>query len=127
MRYQFKSKKQYEDIRKMKDLNHFSGEDKMNEKYIEEFKQWQKRHPNFMTPEIISILNEKDFIIEVSQGEGMYHEPLFGVTVFKQDKDKGNIIFAKDNDFSNKNTCLFRKDEAINYAKEIQKEIRRKK
>jgi hypothetical protein len=45
-----------------------------------EFRSWQKKHPNFMTPNVKKIYSVDNKIIEISEGTGMKGERIFGVT-----------------------------------------------
>ena len=46
------------------------------------FRQWQKDHPNIMTPHIISITRKgSNKFIELSEGTGFSGENIYGVSV----------------------------------------------
>ena len=48
------------------------------------FRKWQKEHPNFMTPEIVSLKQVGNFMVaEVSKGTGFEGKPIYGVTLFE--------------------------------------------
>jgi len=55
----------------------------------EKFREWQKKHKNIMTPEIVGLkiaLSSKKqelFIVEISKGTGLKNQDIFGVSVFE--------------------------------------------
>ena len=55
-----------------------------------QYKRWQKEHPNFITPHILSVKQRDDFFVELSEGTGMEHQPIFGVSILHS---KGNGEF----------------------------------
>lgn len=44
--------------------------------------------PNFMTPEVLSYKESKDYWVEVSKGEGFDHQPIYGVTVIRKNNQE---------------------------------------
>lgn len=49
-----------------------------------EYRRWQREHPNFMTPYVRSVFRSKgNKLIELSEGTGLEHEPIYGVTVIE--------------------------------------------
>jgi len=66
----------------------------MNE---ETYKAWQERHPNIMTPDVIDfeILNN-GYIVELSEGTGLEHEPYYGVTLLAYEGDTIATCTAED-------------------------------
>ncbi len=46
------------------------------------FRKWQKEHPNFVTPDIVTIKQKKNYIIELSRGDFM-NSTVFGVSLIK--------------------------------------------
>jgi hypothetical protein len=77
------------------------------------YRQWAKAHPNFMTPHIIRVAQGDDnMIVELSEGEGFDHEPLYGVSVLKY---KGNGEFTtmtRGNDTDPDSKCFQDRKEA---------------
>lgn len=51
---------------------------------VGEFRRWQSRHPNFITPRLLRVKPVGEYIIELSKGEGIRHEPLYGVTLLER-------------------------------------------
>lgn len=49
---------------------------------IRSFRAWQKRHPNFMTPEVIKVKKSNNYrFVELSEGMGFEQNTIYGVTV----------------------------------------------
>lgn len=85
----------------------------MMEDLKEEFRAWQKKHPNFMTPHIIKLLGFDDFVVELSEGTGINHEPIYGVTL---EKRIGEFDFV-----GHGGKMFYNFDEAKGFADEIVK------
>lgn len=84
----------------------------------EEFKAWQKIHPNFMTPKVRRTITVEDKVIEVSEGMGFEHEDIYGVSVFER---VGEFKFERDRTYKGK---LFRDfNKALVYAEELAREM----
>lgn len=67
---------------------------------------------NFMTPHILGYYYCGDYAVELSEGTGMEHEPIFGVTVV-------NTVTAEaEHDLSK---MFYSKQEATAYLKELSK------
>jgi len=70
--------------------------------FISDFRRWAREHPNFMTPHILKLSQRGNFIIELSEGSGFDHKPIYGVTViehinndFKTDtREYGKMFFT---------------------------------
>lgn len=61
------------------------------------FFEWQKKHPNFMTPNVLKIQQIGNSIIELSQGLGFEHKKIYGVS---------KIDFIKGEFKTNLDSCL---------------------
>lgn len=91
-----------------------------------DFRKWAKGHENFMTPTIVKLLQEENFIIEISQGSDFNHISMYGVTIIEQ---KG-FSFTNETAFQNFNKCfvdgdgLTRYKNALEYAKSCQRTIK---
>lgn len=48
---------------------------------VQVYHQWAHEHPNAMTPRILKIEQVGNYFIELSEGTGLEHEPLYGVSV----------------------------------------------
>jgi hypothetical protein len=59
----------------------------MGKQIRKDFLKWQSKHPNFMTPNVESILTKGENVIEVSSGRGMENETMYGVTHIKKRAD----------------------------------------
>jgi hypothetical protein len=101
-------------------------QEQIRPEFFKQFRAWQKKHPNFMTPEVVDIAVVGDTAIEVSSGTGMENEPIFGVTKI-QARASGSG-FAPKFDFDNvqdgTNKMFYNLNEARAYARQVQqKEI----
>ena len=80
------------------------------------FRQWQKDHPNFMTPHIISITRKgSDTFIELSEGTGLGGQPIYGVTIIKKTPE------GYRSQYESKNNRMFY---SLNEAREHVKNVR---
>lgn len=50
---------------------------------IQDYKQWAKAHPNFMTPDLISVRKCGNYFIELSEGSDFNNKPCYGVSVIE--------------------------------------------
>jgi len=50
-----------------------------------EFRRWQSANPNFITPRLLKIRPVDKYVIELSKGEGMKHEPIYGVSLLERE------------------------------------------
>jgi hypothetical protein len=83
-----------------------------------DFRWWQKKHSNMITPHIRSVLVVKgNIVIEKSEGTGMNNEPMYGVSVFKQ------VSGDKFESYGDYGQVFYDKKQADKYAKELQQEI----
>jgi len=63
---------------------------------MNEYKNWQKQHPNFMTPNVIKSKISKDGkIVELSQGKGFEGENIYGLSYIGY--KNGKFITGEDN------------------------------
>lgn len=54
----------------------------MNRRSVKAATYWRGRGRNFMTPEPIEYIEtDNGFLVELSEGTGFNHEPIFGVSV----------------------------------------------
>ena len=53
----------------------------------DEFRTWQKDHPNFVTPDLLEIKTIGKHVVELSEGEGLAHEKIYGVTLLSREKE----------------------------------------
>lgn len=47
---------------------------------IKDFKEWQKKYPNVITPDVLKVKQRGNTFVELSEGMGIDEKPLFGVT-----------------------------------------------
>lgn len=80
------------------------------------FRQWQKRHPNFITPEILDLEVYEDKIIELSKGNFL-DKDIFGVTILEECNEGVYTGFKTVNTDLDK--CFEDKNEAKDYIKEL--------
>ena len=84
----------------------------MNEKI---YKAWQKRHPNIMTPEIKAYkILPNGYIVELSEGTGLEHEPFYGVTLLAYKDDTIVTCVSED-----RNRCGTVYSAMLNYYNEL--------
>jgi len=67
-----------------------AGLRKPKDELISKFKA--KKGKNFITPKILEYFTFGNNIIELSEGEGIEHEPIFGLTHRKYDKEKDEFV-----------------------------------
>jgi len=64
-----------------------------------EYRKWQRKHPNFMTPHIIGLYKYGELIIELSEGTGFSSDTIYGVTEVSAKggkfKSLGGEVFTK--------------------------------
>lgn len=84
-----------------------------------DYKNWQKKHPNFMTPYVIKSEEKNNYIVEVSEGEDFNHNKIYGVSLIKRE----NGTFTSVHDKSDKSKMFYSRDEAFNHAKKIKSEL----
>jgi len=53
----------------------------------DEFTEWQKEHPNFVTPNLLEYDKIGKYVVELSEGTGIKNEPIFGVTLLEKEDD----------------------------------------
>ena len=61
---------------------------------------WQGQGKNFMTPDVIEYITTPRFLVELSEGTGFDHEPIYGVTVAtldgEPDHDRSQMFHSLD-------------------------------
>ncbi len=73
-----------------------------------EFREWQKKHRNLMTPTTVRIYRKGKHVIEVSKGRGLKGGIMYGVTKITKTNggfktsDVGNKLFQDDEDAKRK-------------------------
>jgi len=55
-----------------------------DQRTLSDHRTWQKEHPNFITPHIVSATLYKGNIIELSSGSGFGGGTIYGVTILKK-------------------------------------------
>lgn len=80
---------------------------------MQEFRSWQKKHPNFVTPEVIKAKKKGNKFIELSQGWGFNNDRIYGVSVinYKNGKFEAGT--------SNKSKSFFSKAKALSYYNKL--------
>ncbi len=76
----------------------------MNKTLIAQFQRAYGHSNNFMTPTLLGYYEIPNGVAELSEGEGIFTEKLYGVTVVRNSQ--------RDNDNS---TCFTSKQEALDY------------
>lgn len=65
---------------------------------VSDFRRWARDHPNFMTPDIISVKKRGNRFIELSEGTDFDHNPMYGVTTIvwtgKEFESRGGKPFS---------------------------------
>ena len=85
-----------------------------------DFRKWQRDHSNFITPHIKKLEQSGNYFIELSEGIGFEHKPLYGVSIIHWGGDKFYSIGHKHENLSK----LFHNyAEALAYFNKIKKEI----
>lgn len=88
---------------------------------IREFKQWQLKHPNFITPNVIKVIQVNNSFIELSEGLGFDRDTfIYGVSKI----DYVNGEFKTDID-SNLNKCFSSKRLAEAHFKRVIEDLKR--
>ena len=72
----------------------------------------RKEHRNFLTPKILKVKANKNRIVELSTGEGLFNAKLYGVSYWTKTALINN---CKDNDSSEKSNCFNDYQAAVNY------------
>ena len=52
-----------------------------------EFIEWQREHPNFITPDLLKYDKMGNYVVELSEGRGFTNKPIFGVTLLEKEDD----------------------------------------
>lgn len=50
---------------------------------VQQYRSWARDHPNPVTPRLLKVEQVGSYFLELSEGEGGDHEPLYGVTVLR--------------------------------------------
>jgi len=50
-----------------------------------DYREWQKEHPNFITPELLKYKTIGNYVVELSRGTGIKNEPIYGVTLLERE------------------------------------------
>jgi len=59
---------------------------------LRDFRKWQRKHPNFMTPDILKLKKVSDkHLVELSKGRGIDGENIYGVSVLERTKEGGFV------------------------------------
>lgn len=80
------------------------------------FRAWIKEHRNMMTPRILATrkVSGKDVFVELSEGEGFDHKPIYGVSVFHRSPEG---VFKSGED--SRSQMFHDKDEAKKHYRSI--------
>lgn len=74
----------------------------MAEEIRRDFRRWQKKHPNFMTPHIDKLFIKGEDVVEVSSGRGIDNREIYGVTHMKRlstgnfKTEGGEMFYSRD-------------------------------
>lgn len=79
----------------------------------DEFIEWQRDHPNIITPDIIDHNKIGKYVVELSEGTDMRNKPIFGVTLLEK---KDDHFASVGRGFSQP---FFSKREASNYFEKL--------
>ena len=60
----------------------------------DEFRKWQREHPNFMTPTLQKFEVIDNHVVELSRGEGFDYEPLYGVSLLSREGENNFSTYA---------------------------------
>lgn len=87
----------------------------------QKFRDWQKDHPNFMTPEIVSLEVVNGKIIELSKGKRIFEQCYFyGVSVFKENNEEPFTGFETLTEYGEPFDVY---EEALSYIEELKEEL----
>lgn len=89
------------------------GQIKMVYKIKSKFRNWQKEHPNFMTPYIIKLIQKGNDFIEISEGTDFKNQKIYGVTLIHHKKGEFKT------DTSGKSQMFYSKEKAYKYAENL--------
>jgi hypothetical protein len=79
-----------------------------------DFRKWAKDHPNFITPNIVELIEKDNIIIEVSEGSRMGGEgEMYGVSVAKKTPQGWKMQEG--------GKAFYNSDDAFAYARSIKK------
>lgn len=67
-----------------------------------DFKKWQKRHSNFITPNLKSVCKRESYFIELSSGKGPSNKKMYGVSVYEYTPENEHSEFTAPNHDLNK-------------------------
>ena len=85
---------------------------------VKDFKEWQERVHNFMTPDLVWVKQKGNTFIEISTGTGFEQGThLFAVSVIRWN---GNQFVT---DITDINKSFHDEKEALNYANELYKKL----
>lgn len=72
----------------------------MSTTHTKAYAYYAKQGKNFMTPDVIEYIDTPRFLVELSEGTGFDHEPIYGVTVAtldgERDHDRSQMFFSLD-------------------------------
>jgi len=51
----------------------------------EEYRRWQERNPNFITPDLVDYDVIDGYVVELSKGTGIKNEPIYGVSLLERE------------------------------------------
>ena len=80
------------------------------------FQDWFNGHANFMTPTIVNRGKCRQFLYELSKGEGIDRSTIYGVTVLELLNEDAPDVMAHRHDL---NRCCHSKDEALKYIAQL--------
>jgi hypothetical protein len=81
-----------------------------------DFRIWQKRHPNFMTPNVRKVRQDGNYFVELSEGEGFDHKPMYGVSVVHW---TGSRFETQGHKYSDRNKPFYKREDAERYFKTV--------
>lgn len=87
-----------------------------------EFKEWQREHPNFMTPNLIDVDTVSDVVIELSEGTDFEQKPLYGVTAIMKTREGFKTVSSIESEPNKPFSDINKAKEYFNQLKEKIKE-----
>lgn len=98
--------------------------------YKKEFKEYRKESMNFMTPDLMKIIelereHAPDLVIELSKGKTLdYSQDFYGVSFFYAIEKQGEVKFIRDDELLELSVSFHNLDGAKNYIREKKQELK---
>jgi len=86
-----------------------------------DYREWQEKHPNFMTPELLKYKTIGNYVVELSKGTGIRNEPMYGVSLLEREDGGFSSYIGLEMEVSKP---FFDSDEAENYFTNLAESVR---